>query len=278
MKKISLILATILFLTGCGKQVGLQPVDYGLQSTADGLQADDQSAIINAQLSNSNQPVVNIEKTNNQQQTVSNINTNKTIPDPPASFDIKVAFASQAPLGDWNMPYQEACEEASMIMAARYYKGEKLDANIMNEEILKLVKWEEENGYALDLTSAEVVAILDKYFGVKSEVSKEVTAGRIKKEIAAGHLIIAPAAGRDLGNPNYRAPGPLFHMLVIRGYNPTNFITNDPGTRKGDGYQYSYGDLLWAIHDWNGGTRIYKDPRPEPEINKGEKVMVVVGV
>jgi hypothetical protein len=270
MKKLSLILATILFLAGCGKQVGLQSTDNGLRPT-------NQSVISNAQLVP--------EKTVNSKQLVVNDNVNvlavENIPqqsDLPASFDIKVAFASQAPLGDWNMPYQEACEEASMIMAAKYYKGEKLDANIMNDEILKLVKWEEDNGYALDLTAKQVVEILDKYFSIKAEISKEVTADRIKKEIVAGHLIIVPAAGRDLGNPNYKWPGPLYHMLVVRGYNSTNFITNDPGTRKGNGYQYSYGDLLWAIHDWNGGARTYKDPRPEPEINKGEKVMVVVGV
>lgn len=258
MKKLFLILATILFLAGCG---------YRTQTTR-GLQSNDQLVISNAQPA----PETG-DKTAKANVAVKTVPAQNSVP---ASFDIKVAFASQAPLGDWSMPYQEACEEASMIMAARYFKGEKLDANIMNDEILKLVKWEEDNNYALDLTAAQVVTILDKYFGVKSEVSKEVTADRIKKEIAAGHLIIAPAAGRDLGNPNYRAPGPLFHMLVVRGYNSTNFITNDPGTRKGEGYQYSYGDLLWAIHDWNGGSRIYKDPRPEPNIREGEKVMVIV--
>lgn len=194
----------------------------------------------------------------------------------PASYDARVAFASQAPFGDWGMPYQEACEEASMIIAAKYFKNEKLDSNIMNDEILKLTQWEEKNGYPLDLTAAQVVEILDKYFGVQSSVINGVTVGVIKHELIAGNLIILPLAGRDIGNPYYREPGPLYHMLVVRGYNKTDFITNDPGTKHGEAYHYKYNVLLSAVHDWTGGSRIYKDPRPEPDMSKGAKVMIVV--
>ena len=194
----------------------------------------------------------------------------------PASFDTKVSFASQAPLGDWGMPYQEACEEASMIMAVKYFKKESLDANIMNDEILKVVKWETDNGYPIDLTSAQVVEVLDKYFGVKSHLDTTVTTDEVKKELAAGNLIILPLAGREIGNPNYTAPGPLYHMLVVRGYNKTDFITNDPGTRKGEAYHYKYNVLLNAVHDWTGGVRVFHDPRPEPNMDQGAKVTIVV--
>jgi hypothetical protein len=194
----------------------------------------------------------------------------------PASFDVKVAFASQAPLGDWGMPYQEACEEASMVMAAKYFKNEKLDSNIMNDEILKLAKWENDNGYPIDLTAAQVVEVLDKYFGIKSSATSNVTTDVIKHELVAGNLIILPLAGRDIGNPYFQTPGPLYHMLVVRGYNKTDFITNDPGTKRGEAYRYKYNVLLSAVHDWTGGVRIYKDPRPEPDMSKGAKVMIVV--
>jgi hypothetical protein len=40
-------------------------------------------------------------------------------------------------------------------------------------------------------------------------------------------------------------------MLVIVGYDSNGFITNDPGTRKGEGYRYSFATLMAAIHDWN---------------------------
>ncbi|MBI5071321.1 C39 family peptidase [Candidatus Falkowbacteria bacterium] len=242
-----------------------------------------QSSIVNNQNNQNSQPTNYNVNTNTSANTNSasqvppaNVNAIQTSSALPADFLAPVAFASQAPLGDWSMPYQEACEEASMIMVAKYFKNEKLDNNIMAEEILKLVKWEDDNGYPLDLTAAQVVEVLDKYFGLKSSLDKMVTETEIKKKLVAGDLIIVPLAGRDVGNPYYKQPGPLYHMLVIRGYNQTEFITNDPGTRRGEAYRYLYGDLLWAVHDWVGGVRAYQDPRPEPDMRTGARVMVVV--
>ena len=37
---------------------------------------------------------------------------------------------------------------------------------------------------------------------------------QIKEFLMAGKLVIVPAAGRQLGNPYYKAPGPVYHMLV----------------------------------------------------------------
>jgi len=246
MKRLFFIIA-ILFLIGAG--CSGQPFSTGSdqsQTTSDGLVGVE---------SNANASLVN------------NL---------PSSFDAKVAFASQAPFGDWGMPYQEACEEASMILAAKYFKKEPLDKNIMDEEILKLTKWEDDNGYPIDLTAAQVVEVLNKYFGIKSSVTSDVTTDVIKHELVAGNLIILPLAGRDIGNPYFQTPGPLYHMLVVRGYNKTEFITNDPGTKRGEVYRYKYNVLLSAAHDWTGGVRIYKDPRPEPDMSKGAKVMIVV--
>ena len=56
-------------------------------------------------------------------------------------------------------------------------------------------------------------------------------------------------------------------MLIIKGYTKEgNFITNDPGTRRGADFIYSPGVLMNAIHDWNGG-----------DVDNGKKVMIVVG-
>jgi len=73
----------------------------------------------------------------------------------------------------------------------------------------------------------------------------------IKKEIAAGHPVIVPAAGKVLPNPNFTNGGPNYHMLLIIGYDQTDFITNDPGTRNGKNFRYTYDGLINAIHDWN---------------------------
>ena len=40
----------------------------------------------------------------------------------PASLLLEVPFTSQAPFGNWDEPYQEACEEAVMLMLMHYEK------------------------------------------------------------------------------------------------------------------------------------------------------------
>ena len=41
-------------------------------------------------------------------------------------------------------------------------------------------------------------------------------------------------------------------MLVVIGYTDDGFITNDPGTKRGEQYWYKTETLLDAIHDWTG--------------------------
>ncbi len=193
----------------------------------------------------------------------------------PAKTDWPVAFASQAPFGNWDELHQEACEEASMIVAARYFSGRDLTPEIMEEEIQKLVAWEKERGYRIDLTAAEAADILEEYFEISAELTTEVTADRLKYELSQGRLVIVPAAGRELGNPYFRQPGPIYHMLVIRGYNGGEFITNDVGTKRGDGFRYHYHRLISAVHDWDhqradGGMT-------EAEMNQGRPVVIIVG-
>ena len=89
--------------------------------------------------------------------------------------------------------------------------------------------------------------------------------------MSRGSLVLVPAFGQILGNPYFTPPGPATHMLVIRGYDETTkeFITNDPGTRRGEGYRYSYAALVRAIRDYPTG-----DHEPVPTL---EKRMIVVG-
>lgn len=60
-------------------------------------------------------------------------------------------------------------------------------------------------------------------------------------------------------------------MLLIRGYDTTTneFITNDPGTRKGEGYTYPMQTLVDAMHNYDTGDNTIVHPE--------EKVMIVVG-
>lgn len=164
-----------------------------------------------------------------------------------------------------------------MLMANAYVKGEKLNPHLMEQGILSLVKWETEQGYSVDVTARETVKIFQDYFGVAARLMSAPTASNIRAELTAGRLVIVPAAGRKLGNPNFRRPGPLYHMLVIRGFDPATdeFITNDPGTRKGEGYRYKTRVLMAAIHDWPKPGKTKADVT-DAEMEAGAKVVIVV--
>jgi hypothetical protein len=175
----------------------------------------------------------------------------------PVTYNLAVPFTSQAPQGNWALPYQEACEEASIYMVAEYYQGTpagKIDPAVADAALLKIVDFENTFlGNYLDTTASETASIVDSYYGYNARVIENPTVDDIKRQIAAGRPVILPAAGRELGNPNFSGLGPLYHMLVIKGYTEDQFIANDPGTRNGENYGYDYEVIMEAMGDWNGG-------------------------
>lgn len=195
----------------------------------------------------------------------------------PAKYNLAVPFQPQAPNADWNMPYQEACEEASLIMADAFFNKTSLSVGEMDERIKTLVDWQNKKfGYYEDTTAAEVAIIAKEYFGLQAEIDSDVSVENIKKYLNENKLVLVPAAGKILPNPNFKNGGPLYHMLVIRGYTADKFITNDPGTRKGKEFVYKYNDLLNAIHDWPLPTGGSKADVNEAKILAGKKVLIVV--
>ena len=198
------------------------------------------------------------------------INNNVNVePEPivlPDEINLDVPFTSQAPHSNWDLPYQEACEEASAITVHYYYQGKTFTKDIADQEILDLVDWQNNYfGDYLDTTAVETADMIKEYWGYeKVELIYDPTIEDIKTQIASGRPVIIPSAGRELGNPNFTSPGPIYHMLVVRGYTESKFITNDVGTRNGENYQYDYDVLMDAIHDWNDG-----------DVNNGQRVIVV---
>lgn len=183
-------------------------------------------------------------------------------------LNLAVPFMVQAPYADWDDLHNEACEEASAIMLKAYYDNEEeITIKEAEERILALTDWEEEAfGYHLDTTTEEVARVLREYFDLPRAQAVTITSiDDIKASITAGHPVIVPAYGRALGNPNFRGEGPLYHMLVIKGYTDTRFITNDPGTKRGADFVYDF-DTIWnALHDWNGG-----------DVENGAKMVVMM--
>ncbi|MBI4117466.1 MAG: C39 family peptidase [Parcubacteria group bacterium] len=184
------------------------------------------------------------------------------------TLDHDIPFAPQAPFGNWDLPYQEACEEASTIMVARYLGKLPMSNEIMEEEIQRLVAWQKQRfGFYEDTDAKNTQIILKEYFHLSSSIVTDVTIESMKIALNDGNLIIVPASGRGLKNPYFSGNDPFYHMLIIRGYDRDEFITNDPGTKRGKGYHYGYQTLLDAIHDWTGSKET---------IEEGKKAMIVI--
>lgn len=184
-------------------------------------------------------------------------------------ININVPFTSQAPFSVWDEKHEEACEEASLVMVKYYLDGKTLNKEISEKEIQDLIEFQIENyGDYKDTDSADTVKLAEDYYKIKNlRLLYDFKKEDLKKELDKGNPIIVPAAGRLLGNPNFTPPGPLYHNLVLTGYAGDSIITNDPGTRKGEGYQYDINVLYDAIHDF---------PGKKEDIEKGRKAMIVV--
>src|SRR3990167_11026790 len=147
----------------------------------------------------------------------------------PAEINLKVPFTPQAPHANWNLPYGEACEEASVLMVHYFYKNKTFTKESADAEIKKLVDFQTKKyGFYKDSTADETARFIKDYWKYKKVRVLPATIDAIKQELAAGRPVIIPDAGRLLGNPNFRRPGPLYHMLVVKGYTKDGkFITND---------------------------------------------------
>jgi hypothetical protein len=189
----------------------------------------------------------------------------------PTAINLDIPFVSQAPHKVWDTDHEEFCEEAATLMVASYIRTDRsvTDPDVAEAKLQQIKAYEMATfGYFEDTTAAETVRILREFFDIGSaQVMSNPTVEQIKSWIAAGKAVIVPSAGRELGNPNFKAPGPLYHMVVIKGFTASGqFITNDPGTRKGADYIYEQSVIMNAMHDWNGG-----------DVSNGRKVVIVVG-
>lgn len=170
----------------------------------------------------------------------------------PTSINLDVPFFPQAPDADWGLPWQEACEEASITLAYYSFSDETLTVEQFKKDILGLVEWQKEHfGDYVSTTVAQTTEMLEGYFGFTDvRILDTPTVEDLKRELAVGHIIVAPFAGRLLGNPFYSDEGPYYHMMVLKGYDEKNFITNDVGTKRGLNFVYPYETIMYALHDY----------------------------
>jgi hypothetical protein len=174
----------------------------------------------------------------------------------PAAIFLPVPFTSQAPLNNW-AARQHTCEEASLLMVERYlhgdHSGKLIDPGTADAGINQITTWKP----AVDLTSQQVGEVAQKYMGF---AYKLLPSDRLnmKQQLALGRPLIFGVRTHGLGNPNYpgyhshfeQAGWSVSHYLVVVGYDAgDNFILNDPGLTRGQGYHITYDQLMHAVDD-----------------------------
>lgn len=191
----------------------------------------------------------------------------------PDEFNLGIIFYSQAPYGNWDLPYQESCEEASLLLAYYYLTGQKVDKETYHQDLLRLIEWEKMYfGQYLHTSIEETAEMAEQYFGLNNyEIVENPHIEQMKEFLAQGFPIVAPFSGRDLGNPFFSGTDPFYHMLVIRGYEDGKFITNDVGTRRGENFVYSEEVIMNALHDLH--EDVFTDPAA---VVKGAKKILVL--
>ncbi|OHA05724.1 MAG: hypothetical protein A3B29_03205 [Candidatus Sungbacteria bacterium RIFCSPLOWO2_01_FULL_51_34] len=177
-----------------------------------------------------------------------------TLPD---AFSLLVPFTSQAPFGNWAQPWQDFCEEAIIVMAAAFVRAETLSPILparARDEMLFLMRYELSRfGYHKDIGAREIAETLTDRYGVVAVVKPVRSPEDVKKEILRYRAVILPLAGRELRNQYFMSPGPVYHTVLVKGYDDRDntFITNEPGTRFGNGFRYDQNLLYQALADWD---------------------------
>jgi len=184
-----------------------------------------------------------------------------------------VPFVPQSPVGErGNLVFENACEEAVLLMGYSWAVRHPLVREEAREEILKMAEYENVNfGFNEDTSAADTARLMKEYFGYDGVVVRDkVAASDIVPELFKGNLVIIPVNGQKLGNPRFEPPGPIVHMILIRGYDfaRNEFIVHDPGTQFGKDYRYSFDVIADAFEDYSSGEEV--------TAGSGTRAMIIV--
>ena len=148
-------------------------------------------------------------------------------PPAPKSILLEVPFFAQAPFGEWSDPiFQNACEEASVVMAKHWVDKTWVTKDQAKQEILALSLFEDKTyGTSTDRSAEDTAKIFKDYYGYSNiQARSGISIKDIKAEILKGHLLIVPVNGRILKNPFYTPPGPttICWLLSVLTRQPAN--------------------------------------------------------
>lgn len=184
---------------------------------------------------------------------------------PAFAKNIEVPFTSQAPYGYWGQPWQDACEETVIVMVDNFYRNKNLDSRqVAKEEILKILNIKNKTfGWSLDEDANKIVKLINDFLPWEARMVNNPSLEQIKSEIDNNRPVILPAHGKYLYNPHFANGGPQYHTIVLSGYDDEKqeFITQEPGTKYGQNYRYSYDLIMKAMHDYLPNLQTKNSPQ-----------------
>lgn len=184
---------------------------------------------------------------------------------PPKIIIPDVPFYVQAPFKKWEEDiFQSGCEESSLFMAMDWILGKEKTEKKLESDLREITDWELKRfGTSMDTSLPDTGIILKEYFNFSDFfILKLEKIENIITQLEKGYLVLIPTNGRELKNPYYTPPGPQYHMIVILGFDreKNEFITHDPGTRRGANFYYPAENVWRSIASYETG---YDEPRKE---------------
>jgi len=176
------------------------------------------------------------------------------------AVNLKVPFTSEIPGGKWVKPWNNACEEASIVMVAQYYLGNhtsKLSATTATKLMWPLFGYEDKLWHNnADSSATRTAKLINDYAEFGAYIKNNPTVDDIKTELKYGRPVISFHYGFDLKNSNipWRRGGSYYHVMPITGYDDDKqeFIVDDPGNHStGLDYRYKYAIIMGSLHDFN---------------------------
>lgn len=191
----------------------------------------------------------------------------------PTAHLINTSFIPQAPFADWSQPWQDACEEASLLTVSYYYLQKNPDLNTIRNDLLSMINYETNQGWGNSINLDQMTIIATNYLKLSSYIIDNPSVSQLKNYLVQNKPIIVPAAGKILfkENAHFKSGGPFYHSLVILGFDDSQqqFIVHDVGTKFGAYYRYSYNLLMESIHDLPDSGNVN-------EINTGLKKALIL--
>ena len=187
---------------------------------------------------------------------------------------IKTVFIQQAPEKNWDDPWQDACEEASLLTVDYFYKNiSSITIETNRNAILKMIDFENTQNFSKDMNVSQMAVVASKYLNYQTKIIDNPTIDDIKRYISQNTPIIIPASGKILyqENKHFNSGGPYYHNIVILGYDDQKqqFTVHDVGTKAGAYFKYSYNLLMESIHDFPASDK-------KEDINDGQKRILVL--